>query len=99
MSQNTFDVIYIDGEHFARNALEDAVLAWPLLKVGGYMIWDDYAWEQHGGKDCLNPSTAYRCPRPGVDAFLELYKLCLTVVRKGYQVYIKRTAGPNNHSC
>ena len=28
-----FDLIYIDGEHHAASALEDAILAFPLLKV------------------------------------------------------------------
>lgn len=39
----TFDVIYIDGEHEGPAVLEDAVLAFPLLKVGGIILFDDYA--------------------------------------------------------
>lgn len=37
-----FDVIYIDGDHYAPFVLEDSVLSWALLEPGGYMIWDDY---------------------------------------------------------
>lgn len=41
-----FDVIYIDGDHLAIPVMTDTVLAWPLLKPGGIMIWDDTEWPQ-----------------------------------------------------
>ena len=37
-----FDVIYIDASHTAPNVTRDATLSWDLLKVGGYLIFDDY---------------------------------------------------------
>lgn len=37
-----YDIIYIDGGHAAKDVLFDTVLAWPLLKRGGIMLWDDY---------------------------------------------------------
>ena len=43
-----FDLIYIDGAHFAPDVLADAVLSWPLLRSGGLMGFDDYGWV-HGG--------------------------------------------------
>ena len=39
-----FDIIYIDGNHSPPYILEDCVLAYRKLKVGGYMILDDYGW-------------------------------------------------------
>ena len=36
--------VYVDGSHHARDVLQDAVLAWGLLRPGGYMIFDDYGW-------------------------------------------------------
>ena len=39
-----FDLIYIDGSHFADDVMVDAVLAWALLRNGGVMIFDDYVW-------------------------------------------------------
>ncbi|WP_426688911.1 class I SAM-dependent methyltransferase [Rhodanobacter ginsengiterrae] len=39
-----YDIVYIDGWHSAFGALTDGVMAWPLLKVGGVMIFDDYLW-------------------------------------------------------
>ncbi|MEO8998324.1 MAG: class I SAM-dependent methyltransferase [Rhodanobacter sp.] len=39
-----YDIVYIDGWHSAFGAMADGVMAWPLLKVGGVMIFDDYLW-------------------------------------------------------
>ncbi len=39
---NSFDLIYIDGHHTIQSVLRDYVLSWPLLKIGGVMIFDDY---------------------------------------------------------
>jgi len=40
--KNSFDCIYIDGEHTCQSVLRDFVLSWPLLKDLGIMIFDDY---------------------------------------------------------
>lgn len=60
-----FDLIYIDGSHLATDTLADAVLAFPLLKVGGLMIFDDY--------NSPNPYTP-DFPKVGIDAFCVTYK-------------------------
>ncbi len=39
-----FDVIYIDGYHFGPQVYKDVTNAWKFLKVGGYLICDDYIW-------------------------------------------------------
>ena len=35
-------MIYIDGNHRYGACLADSRNCWPLLRVGGLMIWDDY---------------------------------------------------------
>ncbi|MDD5651733.1 MAG: class I SAM-dependent methyltransferase, partial [Candidatus Nanoarchaeia archaeon] len=40
-----FDLIYIDGDHNACGVLEDAVMAWKLLKENGILLFDDYLME------------------------------------------------------
>lgn len=42
--EGPYDIVYIDGWHSAFGALADGVMSWPLLKVGGVMIFDDYLW-------------------------------------------------------
>lgn len=74
--KSSFDLIYIDGSHQAPDVLADAVLAFPLLRVGGLMAFDDYLWhiEPLGRQDPLN------MPKPGIDAFLNTYQRKMRVV-------------------
>jgi hypothetical protein len=37
----TLDMVFIDGSHSAREAMEDMVLSFPLLRRGGIMVIDD----------------------------------------------------------
>lgn len=37
----SFDIIYIDGNHESKYVLEDAVLSFKKLKKGGWLIFDD----------------------------------------------------------
>ncbi len=83
---NAFDFVYVDGSHRASNVLEDAVLSFRLLKVGGIMIFDDYGWGNHRG--------TLLHPKAGIDAFLEVFADQLVVLRKEYQVAIKKTDSP-----
>jgi len=41
-----FDWIYVDGRHDYDGVLADFTAAWPLLKVNGYMVFDDYKTDQ-----------------------------------------------------
>jgi hypothetical protein len=78
-----FDFAYIDGSHVGRHVLEDAVLAWRLLKIGGIMTFDDYLWE-----DQLNPLMR---PKIAIDSFLNVYRESYKLLRKDRQVTIKKT--------
>jgi predicted O-methyltransferase YrrM len=37
-----FDCIYIDADHTTKSVLTDFNITWPLLKINGIMIFDDY---------------------------------------------------------
>lgn len=39
----TIDILYIDGDHDGHAVVQDFALAWPMLKVGSLVIFDDYA--------------------------------------------------------
>lgn len=41
----SFDCIYIDGDHTWLPVVADTVNAWPLLRSGGIMAWDDTEWD------------------------------------------------------
>lgn len=60
LSPDSFDFIYIDGDHSCSAARTDAELAWPLLKRGGVIVFDDYGYDVAlMGDD----------PRSGIDGF------------------------------
>lgn len=65
-----FDLIYIDGSHQASDVLTDAVMAFPLLKVGGMIVFDDYLWrmEEKGHQDLLS------MPKLAIDSFTNIFQ-------------------------
>ena len=42
----TPDLIYLDGDHTSRGFRADLDLYWEILRPGGYVIGDDFDWEQ-----------------------------------------------------
>lgn len=80
-----YDFIYIDGSHKAADVLEDAILSFRLLKVGGLMIFDDYMWNGGG-------PTEFDNPRRGVDAFYYAYANQLKRAEMSYQAIFERVA-------
>jgi predicted O-methyltransferase YrrM len=78
----TFDFIYIDADHHAAAVLQDAVLAWPLLKPGGLLIFDDYLW--------ADMPQEHQRPKLGVDAFLAAFGTRFALIHQGYQVAVRK---------
>jgi hypothetical protein len=83
LSPPSYDFIYIDGSHRAKDVMTDACLAWPLLKVGGFMVFDDYSWAPEP-RDIL-----YR-PKIAVDAFTTMFAEEAQVVFSGYQLIVRK---------
>ena len=50
---NQFDIIFIDGSHLKKDIIIDILLTWDLLKIGGYMILDDYKSPSSAVYDCI----------------------------------------------
>lgn len=82
-----YDFIYLDGAKEASQVLEHTVLAWPLLKHGGILIWDDYQWEWKEGNGGRKPILP---PGPGIDAFLAAYSPQLQVAGQGWQMAVRK---------
>ncbi len=77
------DYIYIDGSHLAIDVMNDAVLAWSLLKDNGILIFDDYGWGAHTTDEKQKPKLA-------IDAFLAAYQGHYKLLAKGWQVFIQK---------
>ncbi|MEJ7595950.1 MAG: class I SAM-dependent methyltransferase [Planctomycetaceae bacterium] len=85
--EESFDLIYIDGSHEARDVLTDAALCWSVLKPGGLLIFDDYQW---------SGPVEFR-PRDAIDVFLQLWSMEIEVIHKAYQVIVRRQNSIKNH--
>jgi len=82
-SGNSFDFIYIDGSHIAKDVLTDACMAWPLLKPKGLMVFDDYLWTPNA-RDILHR------PKAAIDAFINLFAEEVEIVHIGYQLIVRK---------
>jgi predicted O-methyltransferase YrrM len=78
-----FDFIYIDGSHITKDVLTDACMAWPLLKKGGLMVFDDYTWGP--------PRDALHRPKIAIDAFTNIFGEELEMIHMGYQLVVRKT--------
>lgn len=90
MPDAAFDIVYVDGDHRCRHVFQDISLSWDILKVGGFMILDDYKLRvQNFPLDCR--------PQAAIDSFLtcffseiDVYHFCdrqLIVRKKSVQPY------------
>jgi len=84
---NSFDIIYIDGDHKAEGVLADAVLSFELLKTGGLLIFDDYLWLKKQLPAELRPKIA-------IDSFITSYRNYIEIVHREYQIFIRKRKSP-----
>ena len=78
-----YDLIYVDGSHYADDVLGDALHSFRMLKVGGILIFDDLLWFKYDRiRD--NPAAALMC-------FLFLKKGEYKVVYLNKQLIIQKT--------
>jgi len=80
---NSYDIVYIDGSHLAKDVLADALLCWDLVKVGGTIIFDDY--------DFILADKPAQNTKNGIDPFLTLFCDNIKVIHKSHQVIIEKT--------
>lgn len=85
------DLVYIDGDHRADAVLQDLVLSWRILRVGGAVLMDDsVSW---CFTDKARNKPLQMSPRLAVDAFIHCFwdKLEVLILPNGYQTaFIKR---------
>lgn len=63
------ELIYIDGDHRAAGVLEDLVLAWRLLGIGGVMLCDDTTTWKY--QDRNGTYSGHMSPRLAVETFIQ----------------------------
>ena len=80
----SFDFVYVDGSHEAPDVLTDATLAYPLLRAGGLIAFDDYGWRRFAD---VNDN-----PKAAVDAFANVFWKKLALVSGGYQAFFRKLA-------
>jgi len=83
---DTFDFIYVDGSHTAYDVLQDAILAHPLLKVGGILMFDDFGWKDPNN---LHPTNS---PELGITCFFSAYEIFYECILQGYQIGFRKVA-------
>lgn len=92
LERNVFDLIYIDGSHDAMDVFQDAVLSLELLKVNGFLVFDDY------GNFLLNDlfyskglhRKFYQEPKESIDYFTKANRSRFFVISKGWQVVLRK---------
>lgn len=83
LTPGSYDFIYIDGCHMSACALNDLCLAWPLLKPGGILIFDDYGYAKFHPKPTHNPKIA-------VDLFVKTMKSRLDILHWTGQLIVRK---------
>ncbi len=74
-SDNSIDLLHIDGDHSYDGVLKDITLFWPKIKVGGHVIFDDANWSSVG--QAINKfKTEHKA------AVVERSQFCKLVMRK-----------------
>lgn len=79
-----FDFIYIDGAHEAKWVIQDAVLCWGLLPVGGYMLFDDvpFTFPNHPEQNTAR----------AIDFFTSVFHDGIEIVARERQLLLRRRA-------
>lgn len=76
----SFDFIYIDGSHLAKDVFIDAALSWNLLKPGAIVAFDDYEW---GNWRDYPTST----PRASIDSFASIFSDHADLIHQGSRAF------------
>jgi hypothetical protein len=79
-----YDVVYVDARG-SRHALETMVMAFRLLKKGGVMVVTNYVHSKEHD---------VRCPRRGIDAFLDVYSPDVRVLVNRFHTFLQRREAP-----
>lgn len=80
----SYDFIYIDGDHTAYGVMKDAVSAYECLRENGILAFDDYEWSAGLGKQ--------NEPKMAIDAFFDIYQDKVRLIIKEYQAWFRKVS-------
>ena len=80
----TYDFIYVDGDHTAYGVLKDAISSYECLNVGGIIAFDDYQWSAGLGQ--------LKEPKIGINSFLSVFGDRIEVLLLDYQCWVRKVA-------
>lgn len=81
-----FDFVYVDGSHRVGDVLQDAVLAWTVLRPGGTAMFDDYDLV-----DDVAEGLFARAPGRALDAFVSILGGSATIMRRDWQLILRKS--------
>jgi cephalosporin hydroxylase len=90
---NYYDWIYVDGSHQATDVLTDAVLSFQLLKINGFLVFDDYLWYDSYRFEDWNekkPLKIKSYPKIAIDNFVNIFYDYLKIIHLGRQVILEK---------
>jgi predicted O-methyltransferase YrrM len=77
-----FDFIYVDGAHEAKYVIQDAILSWLLLPVGGHLAFDDI--------DFRFPNSPAQDTARATEFFESVFSDEIEIIERGRQLLLKR---------
>jgi predicted O-methyltransferase YrrM len=80
-----YDLVYVDASHRSDDTFVDSYYAAKMLKVGGLIIFDDYAWKDPKNMHVVNS------PELAISVFYNMYDNKFRVIHQGYQVMMIKT--------
>src|SRR5690606_32234229 len=80
----SFDVVYLDAGKQRDGVFGLSALAWPLLRVGGILIWDDLKWGA-GKSDKDRPESAIRL-------FCSSFSNAIDILHDDRQMIVRKSA-------
>lgn len=82
MNAFRFGFIYVDGDHSEKSVYFDCVWSFALCKPHGHILIDDYEWREE--------------TKSGIDKFISEFGGSMQIIKKEYQVLIKKIANQYN---
>lgn len=84
------EFIYVDGDHRSSYVLEDLVLAFNIIPIGGIILCDDLNWVN--SKNNNIPDSPSLAPRMAIENFLQCnwHRIRLIDLPRGHQVAFEK---------